>query len=416
MTRPSIDGLAPDLRALTVEVARRLQDAGQGAWIVGGSVRDLALGRVPGDVDMATDATPERIEALFPGSLGVGRAFGTMLVRDARGVIELTTFRSESVYSDSRRPDEVRFGVTLEEDAARRDFTCNALYLDPLRGELADPTGGLADLEAGRLRAVGDPVERLREDALRLVRMARFAGELSLEPDPDLLEATRANAGGLRVISGERVLAELAKILESRGSQRALELLWELGLLGARFASLGPDSERSSARRRASLQLPPAPGVVAGLAAIWLGGGVQEQGELQALHPSKTLRRGVECLWGPGARALQLGTRSALLRALVECGERPLVLYAGALAAVGELEQARVKELDRLCREVPDEQRRPAALIDSTDLETAGVERGPRWGALLRELEDQQLEGRIRDREAALDWLRARASERGAAD
>jgi tRNA nucleotidyltransferase/poly(A) polymerase len=129
------------------EIAGVLGRAGKRGWIVGGAPRDLALGLSPADVDMASAATPAEVEALFSGTIPVGRAFGTVVVRAGSLDVQHTTFRADGAYGDGRRPDSVEFGASVEEDSSRRDFTCNALYLDPLNGEFADPQGGLADLE-----------------------------------------------------------------------------------------------------------------------------------------------------------------------------------------------------------------------------------------------------------------------------
>jgi tRNA nucleotidyltransferase/poly(A) polymerase len=193
-------------------VAERLAGAGHRVWLVGGAVRDLALGRQPKDLDLASAAVPEEVERLFDRTVSVGREFGTVLVLAGGRELQHTTFRSESGYADRRHPDRVAYGSSLEGDARRRDFTCNALYLDPLADEFRDPEGGLEDLRAGRLCAVGDAAERFREDGLRLIRMARFAARLDLEPAPELVAAARAEAGALEGVSPERTLGELERI------------------------------------------------------------------------------------------------------------------------------------------------------------------------------------------------------------
>ena len=164
--RPALERLPVELAGAARACAETLTAAGQRAWIVGGAVRDLALGRTPKDVDLATAAVPEELERLFPRSHAVGRAFGTVVVHTVGEIdVEITTFRREADYADGRRPNTVSFGTSLEEDAQRRDFTCNALYLCALDGEFRDPTGGLDDLRAGVLRCVGDPARRFAEDA-----------------------------------------------------------------------------------------------------------------------------------------------------------------------------------------------------------------------------------------------------------
>src|SRR5262249_31126723 len=153
-------------------------------------------------------------ERLFATTHAVGRAFGTVVVRSGELDLQVTTFRSETGYDDARRPSEVRFGTSLEEDAARRDFTCNALYLDPLTDELRDPTGGLADLAAGRLRCVGEPAARFAEDGLRLLRLARFAAQLGLTVEVGTAAGAAASLEALRGVSPERELNELTRMAE----------------------------------------------------------------------------------------------------------------------------------------------------------------------------------------------------------
>ncbi|MBM4111447.1 MAG: CCA tRNA nucleotidyltransferase, partial [Phycisphaerae bacterium] len=155
-------------------IAVRLREAGHVAYFAGGCVRDQLLGLEPVDFDVATSARPDEIAALFKGAKGVGESFGVMLVRLGGVVVEVATFRADGPYSDSRRPDSVRF-ATPEEDAHRRDFTVNGLFMDPQSGEVIDFVGGRADVAARVLRAIGSPHERIREDRLRMLRAARFA-------------------------------------------------------------------------------------------------------------------------------------------------------------------------------------------------------------------------------------------------
>lgn len=197
-----------------------LAGAGHEAALVGGTLRDLLRGRVrgAGDWDVATEAHPEVVARLFPGSLWQNR-FGTVTI-GPDPLIEVTTYRTEGGYRDRRRPDEVRFGATLDEDLARRDFTVNAIAWVPSdpgagRGVLRDPHGGIDDLRAGVLRAVGEPAERFAEDALRLVRAVRFAARLGLEIEPRTGEALRAAASSVTAVSGERIRDELLRMLRS---------------------------------------------------------------------------------------------------------------------------------------------------------------------------------------------------------
>jgi tRNA nucleotidyltransferase/poly(A) polymerase len=226
-----------ELPATVEHVLATLRAAGHDAVLVGGAVRDQLLGLPHGtwDWDAATSATPEQVAALFEHSTWENR-FGTVTVRGLPPV-EVTSYRAEGAYRDARRPDEVRFGVSLEEDLRRRDFTVNAIAWRPTdlatrRGQLVDPAGGVEDLGRGVLRTVGDPAHRFGEDALRLIRAARLAARFDLALDPATEAAVRDLAGSAAGVSGERVRDELLRMLGIQPApSRALVLLERLGLL-----------------------------------------------------------------------------------------------------------------------------------------------------------------------------------------
>lgn len=401
-------------------IAERLAGAGQRGWIVGGAVRDLALEVVPEDVDMASGASPEQVEALFERTYSVGRAFGTVVVHLEGRDVQLTTFRSESGYSDRRRPDAVRFGASVEEDAARRDFTCNALYLDPLSDELADPARGLADLERGVLRAVGDAAQRFREDGLRLVRLARFAGTYGLEVDPAAAAAACAERAALTGISPERVAEELRRILSRRGAGEALRLLDRWGLADELFPGL-PAVPELRARRWAALEaLAPMPGYEEGLSVLFdpSPGGLASEGLtppmaealLDGLRPSREVRRGVTEMWRLQTEARHLLARDDTARAprirLVRDALWPRAArVAGAWLTVHGESTAALDALAELGAHLTPLELRPPPLILSDDLAEAGIARGPRWKELLSRAEELQLEGTLATREEALAWL-----------
>ncbi|QUO37685.1 HD domain-containing protein [Dysosmobacter sp. Marseille-Q4140] len=204
------------------QVLSALEGAGFGAWCVGGCVRDSLLGRTPQDWDVTTAAVPERVLAIFGDrAVPTGLAHGTVTVRTAGGVVEVTTLRRDGTYRDHRRPQSVTFTGSLEEDLCRRDFTVNAMALD-LRGELADPLGGRADLDAGLLRCVGEPDRRFREDALRILRGVRFAAALGFAVEQETDRSLRANRALLALIAPERIWAELKGLLTAPGAAEAL--------------------------------------------------------------------------------------------------------------------------------------------------------------------------------------------------
>ena len=239
MTPPPADDqeLAyPALPERVVHVLETLADAGHEVALVGGSVRDLVLGGNPADNwDAATSAHPEQVAALFAGATWENR-FGTVTV-GSHPAVEITSYRAEGDYADRRRPNDVRFGVTLDEDLARRDFTINAMAWVPIdlaagRGRLVDLFAGRRDLADGLLRAVGAPRERFAEDALRLVRAARFAGRFDLRMDPATEAAIIELAPTVETVSQERIRDELLRMLTlDRAPSGALLLLERLGLM-----------------------------------------------------------------------------------------------------------------------------------------------------------------------------------------
>ncbi len=220
-----------------VTILETLWSAGHGAYIVGGSLRDALLGRPAEDWDLATDALPEQTQELFPDAVYENR-FGTVAVRRRRHEYQITTFRSDHDYADFRRPHRVEFGTSLEADLARRDFTVNAMAWGAtpadgarLPAALVDPFGGRADVARRVLRAVGDPETRFKEDALRMVRAVRLAATLGFSVEPDTLAAIRDQAPLVAHLSGERIAAELGKLLAAERPSVGLELLADTGLL-----------------------------------------------------------------------------------------------------------------------------------------------------------------------------------------
>ncbi len=217
----------------------RLTQAGFAAYVVGGCVRDMLLGRTPGDYDVTTSALPEETAAVFAGErvIETGLKHGTVTVLLSGMPVEITTFRVDGTYADARHPDAVSFTRSLREDLARRDFTMNAVAWNPESG-LSDPFGGVPDIRAGRIRCVGDPETRFREDALRILRCLRFSAALGFAVEPATAEAARAGREALRRISKERVAEELKKLLCGKDVRRVV--LEETDVLGAVLPELVP--------------------------------------------------------------------------------------------------------------------------------------------------------------------------------
>lgn len=232
-----------------IEIGKRLKDADFDAYLVGGCVRDILLGKEPKDWDIATNAKPEQIQKIFFTFAGATadkpatvyeNEFGTVGVKTGSEdpklkIVEVTTFRLEGKYTDKRHPDEIKFAKTIEEDLARRDFTINAIALKikNLKFEinLIDPFGGQNDLKKKIIRAVGEPAERFNEDALRLIRAVRFASELGFDIEKTTAEAVKKESGLLEMIAKERIRDEFSKIIMADKAKSGIELLEETGLL-----------------------------------------------------------------------------------------------------------------------------------------------------------------------------------------
>src|SRR5882724_12198893 len=199
------------MKQAAISIVKRLREAGHVAYFNGGCVRDMVRGVEPHDIDIATSATPEEVQALFPKTVPVGAAFGVVLVLEDGHQFEVATFRSDDAYVDGRRPSAVHFG-SPEEDARRRDFTINGLFLDPLTDEIIDFVGGRADIERKLVRTIGEPRHRFAEDKLRLLRCVRFAANLGYEIEAETFNAVKEMAAEIHVVSAERIRDELIKI------------------------------------------------------------------------------------------------------------------------------------------------------------------------------------------------------------
>lgn len=389
----------------------RLRDLGFETYLAGGCVRDLLLGREPKDFDVATAARPEQVEAAFRQTIAVGKAFGVVRVRCKGHWFEVATFRRDGAYLDGRRPVDVAFSSAAE-DASRRDFTINGMFLDPATGEVADFVGGRADLATRTIRAIGDPDARFDEDALRLLRAVRFAAQEGFRLDDATRAAIERRRGDLRGVSPERIREELLKISGGGPAVRtaAARLLGETGLFGSALLGCASyDPERAAVAGRC-----PTPGLPLYLAAlvgaeprtrgpyrdavafveelaVALRLSHEERGELSPLLVERGRLRGLGKA-GPARRRLW-ATRADYL------AHRELAL------AEGGAEDA-VAELDRLRDALG--AARPAPLLDGGALLKAGAKPGPAMGRLLRRVRVLQLAGRLADPDAARRFALAR--------
>ena len=217
-------------RDRAASIVRRLQDVGYEAYFVGGCVRDILRGVEPGDYDIVTSARPEEVRSLFSHTVPVGIIFGVVLVVEEGHSYEVATFRAESGYEDGRRPSHIEF-TSAYGDVCRRDFTINALLMDPMTGDIIDYVGGRKDIEDRVIRTIGNPDERYAEDHLRMLRAVRFSANLGYVIEPDTLLAIKRHAFEIKRISAERIHDELTKLLTGGGARRGMEMMEETGLL-----------------------------------------------------------------------------------------------------------------------------------------------------------------------------------------
>ncbi len=230
--------LPSDIPSPVLELCRELETRGYKAWIVGGCLRDLLRGTQPADWDLATSALPEQVQKTFPRVIPTGIQHGTVTVRHRGQSYEVTTLRGEGTYSDGRRPDSVSFVESIDADLARRDFTINAIAFSPVTRQLVDPFGGLDDLDAHLIRAVGSPTERFSEDGLRVLRAARFAATLEFELEPDTETAISATLDTFRKVSPERVREEWLKAFKAERPSRAFAIMARTGILAVTLGDL----------------------------------------------------------------------------------------------------------------------------------------------------------------------------------
>jgi poly(A) polymerase len=438
-----------DARALAERICRRLKDSGHQAYLVGGCVRDIVLGRGPVDYDVATDATPDQVQKLFPGSLAVGAQFGVIVVTENPGAppvtqVEVATFRSDLGYSDGRHPDQVVYSRSPEEDVLRRDFTINALLLDPQTGQVLDFVGGREDIQAGIIRAIGQPEQRFREDKLRMLRAVRFAARFGYAIEEATLASILGLAPQIGQVSAERIRDELTKLLTEGAARRGFELLDRTHLLEEILPEIA---------RMKGVQQPPQfhpEGDVWQHTLIMLDG-------LQA-GSSPTLAWGVllhdvgkpptfRPPAGPQDRIrfdehVEVGVRMAeticrRLRFSNQETEQVAALVANHMRFkdVGRMKVSTLKRFARLERfpehlelhrldcvsshgsldaynsvqrflaETPAEQVRPPRLVTGQDLMALGFRPGPSYKVMLDAVEEAQLSGLIGTREQALAFV-----------
>lgn len=392
------------LRAGAVAVALELRKAGFEAWFAGGCVRDLLLGGHPKDWDIATDARPEQVQAIFRKTLAIGAAFGVIQVLHGKGLAyEVATFRADGEYADGRRPDEVHYSTSREEDVKRRDLTINALLMDPETGEILDYVGGRADLEAGRVRAVGHPVQRFREDRLRMLRAVRFAARLSFTIEAETWAAIVDEASHLGAVSPERITQELEGIFGCRNPELGVRLLGESKLSEMALpAANSPDFEAMVAR---SVEVAPDP--VDRVPLIWALA-YREVADVEAAlrehRLAKAVIRDVQDLLQSALLVEAMETlRADLLRLAHDARASHRLAYLRAWRGPEHETPARLSAAMAWLAEHP-----PAleARLTGADLKALGWPPGRHFKVVLDALEGEILEGRVRSRDDALAFAK----------
>jgi poly(A) polymerase len=436
-------------RDKATSIINRLRERGHQGYLAGGCVRDYLLGKEPQDYDIATDARPEQVQEIFPRTLPVGTQFGVILVIVDGEPFDVATFRFDGPYLDGRRPSHVRFG-TLQEDILRRDFTINGMMYDPVAGQLIDLVGGKEDLSRRLVRAIGDPGKRFQEDRLRMVRAVRFAACLGFAVEESTFQAIQEQAASITQISWERIGVEITRILTEGGAKKGFELLDAAGLLKPLFPEidamkgvaqspdyhpegdvfthtllmLGHMSERSSPISETLAYGCLLHDVAKPVCAQREGGrvtfyGHSEKGAEMAVEILKRFKRS-RAVWDRVAYLVKNHLRhtqapkmrlSTLKRFLGEAGIEELLELTriDALSANGDL-----RYYD-FCRqklaELKQEEIHPRPLLRGRDLVELGFAPGPLFQKILHEVEEAQLEGQIRTRDEAVEWVRSRYPE-----
>jgi poly(A) polymerase len=423
-------------------IAARLRESGHVAYFAGGCVRDLVRGLAPKDFDVATDAPPEVVQKIFPHTYAVGAKFGVVVVVENGTNFEVATFRSDDAYVDGRRPVAVHFS-SPEEDAKRRDFTINGMFLDPVANEVIDFVGGRADLEAKLVRAIGEPAQRFTEDRLRMLRAVRFATALDYKIDNQTWDALVASAASINEISAERIREELVRIFLSPKRVRGWDLLDSSGLMRAILPEvdamkgcLQPEQfhPEGDVFQHTRLMLSLLPEKVSGPlvcsvlfhdVAKPVTATVDETGRIRFNEHDRIGAEMTEAIMG------RLRFSRAEIDATVEMVRQHMVFKDVPKMRVAKLKRFMARptfedelELHRVdCasshrmmdnyefllrkrEEFANEPIIPPPLVRGDDLIALGLKPGPRFGEILEAAETRQLEGTLRNREEALEWLK----------
>lgn len=419
-------------------IVRQLVQAGHVAVYAGGCVRDALLERAYPDVDIATSATPDQVQALFPkASDPQGKAFGVIRLRMDEHVFEIATFRVDGPYLDGRRPSSVIF-TTAEEDARRRDFTINGMFFDPLKNEVLDYVQGRTDLAAKSIRAIGDPVARFTEDRLRLFRALRFAVQLDFEIEPSTWKALVSLAPESKVISPERIRDELVKVFISPNPARGLDLMYDSGLLAVwipellemRGCAQSPEHHPEGdvwVHTRLLLTHLKNPSPVLAFSALLHDVGkprtskTEPNGRIRFFgHEGVGARMAEEILRRLRFPNDDIGAITACIANHMAFKDAPHMRVSTLKRMLARPTFSEELELHRIdcssshgqldihaflqnkLSEFSQEEIKPKPLVTGHDLQELGAKPGPAMGKILHQLMDEQLEGKIADRAGAL--------------
>jgi poly(A) polymerase len=395
-------------REFAADIVRRLRSAGHQALCAGGCVRDQLLGLDPHDYDVATDARPDQVQALFRRTVAVGISFGVVEVLGPKPLkVQVATFRSDGDYDDGRRPKSVTFS-SPEEDARRRDFTINGIFFDPIDERVIDYVGGEADLRAGIVRAIGDPRQRFTEDKLRLLRAVRFAARFQFTIEPATAAAISEMADQITVVSAERIADELRKMLTHRHRAAGLRLVEDAGLAKPIF----PEVAGAESWKRAPAVLEQFGEPVSFPLAL--------AGILFSIDPKivATIADRLRLSNVDKERLVWLvGRHAALVDApnLPKCDLKPLLAHPGigellalhrAIARAVTMDEKHAEFCERCLREWPRETIDPPPLITGDDLRDMGLLPGPRFKELLDTVRAAQLNETVTTREQAVELVR----------
>lgn len=419
-------------------ICKTLNDYGYKALIAGGAVRDALLDKSPKDFDIATDADTDEIERIFPDTHSVGKIFGTVVVVIDGVNFEVTRFRKDGEYKDGRRPSKVEFS-NPEEDAKRRDFTVNALFYDPVDDKLVDYVGGVKDIEAKKLRFVGDALSRIREDKLRIMRGVRFVGQLDFELERSAFDAIRSYAYTLPQVSQERITDEFKKLLYSENACASLNVFEAAGLFPVVFSELNQVWETSVAGGQETVyrdpftmaklmvhQAKPYQNKMFTLASFFapFSFWVKEIKQIKNWHSylislkySKNEAGRVENFMRHLNSLTESLDLSTIKRMFAQRGGELTRLAIHTQSKVFPLEEANVIVAQKY------EEAFPPGIIDlprqyvtGKDLLSAGLMKGKIVGELLDEAFDLQLNSKLTNRDDALEWLDKRIEEVKAAE